>query len=108
MEMEEYDDLDSLLGRAKTVEPSPFFARNVLRHLRQQQAGRKRHRISWRLAWLTSAMLVLALLGTFTHQTANMPDQALFAGPSDIEIIQDLDELLVSQEDTTWTDDTSI
>lgn len=105
--MEENDDLHSLLGKAKTIKPSPFFARDVLRRVRLEKRPRFWNSWPYRLGWISAATAAV-LVFAFTWTAPETPELAMIQSPADFELIQDLDELLACEDDTPWIDDTSI
>jgi len=133
MNSDEKDDLWHLLGKAKQVNPSPFFARNILREIRAtskpsllaslvaalcHKLPRKSATASGRRYshWLTptasACALILILLGLqFTVISPRPKDreiiQQLAASGSDVEVITHLDDLLASEETSLWTDSLS-
>jgi hypothetical protein len=106
-----------LLGRAKAVQPSPFFARNVFRQIREEsQRGP-----SWR-AWLgwrrlvpaVGAATALICAGILLHQPA-VPEKSTTDNdpiakidPQDYEVVADLDDLLASEDNNLWDDSSSL
>lgn len=118
MKREDDEQLWDLLGR--TVEPkaSPFFARNILRRVREEAEWPNRVR-SWfslrRLAPVSAlAVAVIAAL-IFTSKpsiqeepTSNEPDLLAMIDPQDYEVVADLDELLASDENSLWDESSSL
>lgn len=113
MNRDDDQELWDLLGKSESPTLSPFFARNVVRQIRQQRG--------WRdvaASWLTlrrgvpaaALAAVLCVAATFGmlrhHHRANFDEQvpAVVAriDPSDYDIVADLDDLLASQEDDSW------
>jgi len=116
MKTDEQDDLWRLLGRAKAPTVSPFFARNVLRAIREEKQE-KPGLLAW-LAWLNwrwvtlcaSASVLLVVSGiTFRHTTQPQQQadsvmllaQQVSTSP-DYQVINHLDELLASEETSVW------
>ena len=56
MNTEEHDDLWILLEKARTPQPSPFFSRNVLRAIREQQHTRSPGLAGWLRRWRVPAL----------------------------------------------------
>jgi hypothetical protein len=117
MNREDDEKLWELLGKAAEPKISPFFARNVLRQVRHQ--SRPASIKSWfRLRRLipVSAMaaavilaLVLAREGAFQqNQVPNEPDPVAKIDPQDYEVVADLDELLASDENSLWDENSSL
>jgi hypothetical protein len=121
MNRDDDQQLWDLLGRAKQLQPSPFFARNVLREIRQEPRWKATLR-SWlaprRLA--PAAGLAVAVIAgiILTHQPAGLEQPETAAAPADsdpiaridpqdYEVVADLDDLLASEENNLWDDDTS-
>lgn len=113
MEREDDPQLWDLLRHSKAPEPSPFFARNVVRAVRNQSVT-PGPISSWfqirRLVPAFSALAALAL-GMFTfqtlhhqHRSSRAGNQLVVADVSDAELATDLDVL--SGEDDS--DDTPL
>jgi hypothetical protein len=113
---DERDDLWQLLGRAKEPAVSPFFSRDVLREIRQQEQERpsffRRFRLVWGFAGAATACAVAAMLLTQRQSEQQLvvePDEivlyasAVSASP-DYQVITNLDELLDSEESSVWLD----
>ena len=115
MKREDDQQLWDLLGDAPQTELSPFFARNVVRRIRQRPDRFERLR-----SWLTprklvpATGLVVAVIAVIlaTHQPATRnpaeraPDVIAAIDPQDYDVVADLDELLVTDESSLWDDDT--
>jgi hypothetical protein len=115
MKREDDQQLWDLLGEAKPSQLSPFFARNVLRRIRQRPA-----RLKWLRGWLSPRRLVpaagvaLAAIATILaiHQPAGRnptdspPDVIVKIDPQDYDVVSDLDELLATEDTSLWDDDT--
>jgi hypothetical protein len=117
MNHDEHDDLWQLLGKARPPRISPFFSRNVLRAIREEQPERRggwlgalwRH---WRSA--SVAVVVLAVFAGVSIQTdrrhlaeANAAlDEAAHevASSPDFPVIENLDMLLASDDNDVWLD----
>jgi len=124
------DQLWELLGKARQPAVSPFFARNVLRAIRQESQQedsrgalffpwrlikriRSLRRWGWQLA-VAGTCAVAALItitpGTFHHHH-NAPAQSAHArqivGNPDYEVIKHLDELVADEESSLWLDDSN-
>ena len=113
MKREDDQELWDLLGKADAPALSPFFARNVVRQIRQQP--------NWRenvARWLSPRRLIpaagvaLAVVATtlsirVPHASdENVPDTVAQLDPQDYEVVADLDDLIASEEDGLWDDDT--
>ena len=111
------DDLWRLLGKARPPKVSPFFARNVLREvrgLRQEQPGffailRRR----WQLTLATAAAGCIAVVAASQFLGGDLRNgqadplaaiaQQVSESP-DYYVINDLDDLLASEESSVWLD----
>jgi hypothetical protein len=106
MKREEDEKLWDLLGRA--TEPSaasPFFARNVMRKLREAQ-GESAPRRGWYFRWLVPAagvaVVIIAGLALPTqiikqHRSDTRPD-IVAVSDSDSDLMADLDDLMGSDD----------
>lgn len=113
MKREDDQELWDLLGKASAPALSPFFARNVVRQVRQEPDWRENMR-RWfsprRL--IPAAAVALALVATtlsFRVPNAsdeNVPDTVAQLDPQDYAVVADLDDLIASEEDGLWDDDT--
>jgi hypothetical protein len=115
MKREDDQQLWDLLGRAPKAELSPFFARDVVRSIRERSA-----RFDWLRGWLSPWRLVpvtgaaIAVIATIlaVHQPASRnpadspPDVIVRIDPQDYDVVADLDELLATDETSLWDDDT--
>ena len=115
MKREDDQQLWDLLGQAAQRELSPFFARNVVRRIRERSA-----RFEWLRSWLSPWRLVpaagvaIAVIATIlaVHQPAsrnsadNPPDVIVKIDPQDYDVVADLDELLATDDTSLWDDDT--
>ena len=115
MKREEDQELWDLLGKASEPTVSPFFARNVLRQVRQERGWRDRL-ADWfaprRLVpaaavalAITAAAITMQLQPTATP-TASEPVPEVIAQLDEIDyqVVADLDDLLAMEEDSLWTD----
>lgn len=118
MRREEDQELWDLLGKAAQPPISPFFARNVVRQVRQEQdsPGLLRRWFSPRrlipaaavaLALFVSAVSVRLSTNNGDSQE-NLPETVAQLEAQDYEIVADLDDLLATEEDGLWDDDTSV
>ena len=117
MKREDDEKLWELLGQAPKVGVSPFFARNVLRRVREQSSWSVQTRfwLNWRRLIPISA-LATAVVGTFLFLRAPEPRQDLTALPdpiakidvADYDVVADLDDLLASDESSLWDDNSSL
>ena len=102
--MERQDDpqLWDLLGRAKAPEPSPFFARNVLRAVRNDSVSSGAAQwpwLSWRRLLPTFSAVAALVVAVMTFQTVHRQppaagrDSIASFNVSDSELATDLDVL---------------
>jgi len=109
--MERQDDKEfwDILGRVRETRLSPFFARNVLRRIRQEATPLERARnwFSLRRLVAASAVAVIAVgMAIATHhtvpQTASPNDTDVVAkvDPQDYDVVADLDELIAWDENS--------
>jgi hypothetical protein len=111
MNTEEHDELWQLLGKAKQPQPSPFFARNVLRAIREEKPApvsvfdwlRRR----WASAALASAAVALLAVAFIPSDEQPQSDTLLLAAEEvsaspDYAVISNLDELLDSERNSVW------
>ena len=115
MKREDDQQLWDLLGQATQRELSPFFARNVVRRIRERS-----DRFAWVRNWLSPRRLVpatgLAITAIATILAVNQPsgrkpadsppDVIVKIDPQDYDVVADLDELLATDESSLWDDDT--
>jgi hypothetical protein len=115
MERDDDTQLWDLLGRAKTPPAaSPFFARNILREIRQQprwEAALARWFRPRRLvpatalaAALVAALIVFERPAALEH-AATDSDPIAQIDPQDYEVVADLDNLLATEDTNLWDDD---
>ena len=111
MKREEDQKLWDLLGHATEPTASPFFARNVLRKIREAQGeSSPRH---WYVRWLVPAagvaVVIIAGLALPTQvikqQRSNSQGEALaLAENQDIELMADLEDLMGSDDSSALED----
>lgn len=111
MNTEENDELWQLLGKAEKPQASPYFARNVLRAIREEQTAHPGV-IAWlRQRWAsatlaTAAMVLLAV--AFVPRTEQQPSDTLLLAAREVsvspdyQVISNLDELLDSERNSVW------
>jgi hypothetical protein len=100
------ESLWRLLGNARTVEPSPFFTRKVLRAI---ETGTAERPAFWSLvlraiapAAACAALAVLAIAGIESSTS-----ESLAGAEIEFETIQDLDLLASNYESSLWLDPSS-
>ena len=113
MERQDDKELWDILGRLPEPAVSPFFARNVLRKIRQGATGfdRARNWFSLRRLVAASAVAILVVgMAIATHHpvsrttSANDLDLVAKIDPQDYDVVADLDELIAWDENTVWED----
>ena len=113
MEPEDDKELWDVLGRLPEPTLSPFFARNVLRRIRQEPARFERVR-NWlsvrRLVGVSAVAAVAVALALVTHYPGLRPasssdlDVVAKVDPQDYDVVADLDELIAWDENSVWDD----
>ena|ERR1043166_1279388 len=119
MRREDDEKLWDLLGQASTPAVSPFFARNVVRTVRNRPAY-----LGWLGEWfrlnrlVPAATVAVALIaaifvarvpaGPGLTTTINDSDPVGKIDPQDYEVVADLDELVASDDNTLWDDNSSL
>ena len=111
MEPQDDNELWDILGRIPEPTLSPFFARNVLRKIRQKATGFDRAR-NWfslrRLVAASAVAIVVVGMAIATHHpvsqraSANDSDVVAKVDPQDYDVVADLDELIAWDENTVW------
>jgi hypothetical protein len=111
MDLEDDKQLWDILGRVSQPTLSPFFARNVVRSVRQEATrfDRIRSWLSWRRLAAASAVLIVAIgMAVATHRpvsqtkAANDADVVAKIDPQDYDVVADLDELIAWDENSVW------
>lgn len=117
MKRDDDEELWDLLGKAPAASVSPFFARNVLREIRQER-GWGQKAFGWLAPrWATAAAAALAVcitavflvshnggISSKSPEGDDVPEVVANIDPSDYEVVADLDDLLAAQEDDSWDD----
>jgi len=113
MEPEDDKKLWDFLGKVPEPTLSPFFARNVVRSVRQETMPFEKMRqwLSWRRLVAASAVVVVLIgMAIATHRpvskTMATPDADVVAkiDPQDYDVVADLDELIAWDENSVWED----
>ncbi len=114
MDREDDKKLWDILGQVPEPTLSPFFARNVVRSVRNRTTRfeRMRHWLSWRRLVAASAVaIVLVGMAIATHRpvseiTTARPEADVVAkvDPQDYDVVADLDELIAWDENSVWED----
>jgi hypothetical protein len=111
MDREDDKQLWDILGRVPEPKLSPFFARNVVRSVRQEATHFERMRswFSWRRLAAASAVVIVVIgMAIATHRpvsqrtTANDSDVITKIDPQDYDVVADLDELIAWDENRVW------
>ena len=118
MRPDEDQELWDLLGHVKPTGVSPFFARNVIRRLREEPSVFGQLRAWLSLRWLipTSALAaaIVAAITTMPHPgsrppvSESLPEVVTKVDPQDYEVVVDLDVLLASDENSLWDENQSL
>ena len=113
MEPQDDNELWDILGRVPELTLSPFFARNVVRNIRQKATGLERAR-NWfslrRLVAASAVAVVVVGMAIATHHpvsqkaSANDSDAVAKVDPQDYDVVADLDELIAWDENSVWDD----
>ncbi|MDQ6860929.1 MAG: hypothetical protein M3032_07220 [Verrucomicrobiota bacterium] len=116
MRREDDQQLWDLLGQTTAPTASPFFARNVVRLVREGTNTRPSF-----LRWLRPRVLVpaavFALAIAFAGITLerglrshgdNLPPALTKLEPQDLDVVADLDNLIASEDDGVWDEDDSL
>ena len=113
MEPQDDKELWDVLGRLPEPTLSPFFARNVLRKIRQEPSRFERARNWFSMRKVVGASAVAAAfvaLALVTHypgpRTTSSRDSDVVAkiDPQDYDVVADLDELIAWDENSVWED----
>lgn len=112
MRREEDEKLWDLLGHSAEPKVSPFFARNVVRKIREAQ-GEAPARPWWSLRWLVPAAgVAVAIIAAFSLRV-QMPDRSHSDSPGDAltmseaqdnDLMTDLDDLVASDDSNSLED----
>ena len=108
MKREDDEKLWDLLGRSAEPKISPFFARNILREIRQSES---RSRVGSWLRWMVPAAGVAVAIIAAVFLRVQTPDPN-YSDPraetlaviesQDSELIADLDDLFEPEESNSW------
>jgi hypothetical protein len=114
MNREDDEQLWDLLGAAGRPQPSPFFSRNVLRQIRSEGARVSGGWLSWRrlipLSGVVAATAAIFIAYTFSFRPdpASDDDAVARIDAQDYEVVADLDDLLASDENSLWDDNSTL
>jgi len=114
MQREDDQELWDLLGSVARPTVSQFFSRDVTRRIREESTSRRilRPWFSWRrlVPVSTIAAATAAIFIAYTYSFRPQPpvddDPVAKIDVQDYEVVADLDELLASDENSVWDDDT--
>jgi hypothetical protein len=113
MKPQDDKELWDVLGRLPEPTLSPFFARNVLRKIRQKPIHFERVRNWFSVRKVVGASAVAAVavaLALVTHYPgprttpSNESDVVAKIDPQDYDVVADLDELIAWDENSVWED----
>jgi hypothetical protein len=113
MDREDDKQLWDILGHVPKPTLSPFFARNVVRSVRQEATRFEQMRgwFSWRrLAAACSVVVLVVGMAIATHHpvsrtpATNDSDVVTRIDPQDYDVVADLDELIAWDENSVWED----
>src|SRR5215213_2236103 len=118
MKREDDQELWDLLGEVRHPAVSPFFARNVMRRIRQEHGWRE-YFVNWlsprrlipatAFAVIAAGMSLQVLPRGGGRANESMPDSLAAIDPQDYEAVVDLDDLLVPDDDNEiWSDNESL
>ena len=108
MKREDDEKLWDLLGQSAEPKISPFFARNVLREIRQSES---KQRLGGWLQWLVPAAGVAVAIIAALFLGVQTPDKNYsdsrtetlnFIDSQDSELIADLDDLIDTDDTNSW------
>jgi len=118
MRREEDQELWDLLGHGRQPRLSAFFARDVIRRLREVRRPFDQVRSWFSLRWLVpaSALAAAIIAAVFMIQrptsrpavSESVPEVVAKIDPQDYEVVADLDELLASDENSLWDDNQTL
>jgi hypothetical protein len=113
MEPQDDKELWDVLGRLPKPTLSPFFARNVLRKIRQEPSRFERAR-SWlsmrKVVGASAVAAIVVAVALVTHYpgprttSSNDSDVVTKIDPQDYDVVADLDALIAWDENTVWED----
>ena len=116
MQREDDKQLWDLLGSTARPAAAPFFARDVLRRIREETAPSawSSRWLSWRrmlpVSGLVAATAAIFIAYTFSFRPSRGGEDEAIAkiDAQDYEVVADLDDLLASDENNLWDDNSSL
>jgi len=110
MNREDDDKLWDLLGRSPETKVSPFFARNVLREIRESES---KPRVGGWLKWLVPATgVAVAIIAALflrvqtpepnSNYADSRPETLTLIEAQDSELLADLDDLIEPDDSNSW------
>ena len=107
---------DLLESATPSPAPSPFFARNVLRTIREESGWLRPGRswLNWRRLLPVSGLIAataaifMAYALSFRPAPLHQEDAVAKIDAQDYEVVADLDDLLASDENNLWDDNSSL
>ena len=108
MNLEDDQDLWDLLGKVRTSEPSPFFARNVVRQVRLQtftRFGLGELLARWKLIAASGIAAAIILAGAALHISRSSTRQSTVVKPAsavshDADFDSDINDLVASSDES--------
>jgi len=110
MTPEDDSDLWELLGKSPARPVSPFFARNVLRAVRDRLSLLQRMQLAFgrrKVLVLASAVAVVVTVSAITLRPVNTAQTGLAATESTAQVEETDDEIMLDVDDLVAADDTS-
>jgi hypothetical protein len=113
MKRDEDEKLWDLLGHSAEPKVLPFFARNVVRKIREAQ-GESPARPWWHLRWaVPAAGVAVAIIAAFSlrvqmpwsNHSDSRGDALALTEAQDTDLMTDLDELIASDDSNSWEED---
>jgi hypothetical protein len=118
MRREEDQELWDLLGHVRQPRLSAFFARDVIRRVREEPSLFGQLRASFRLRWLipasAAAAAIVAAVIVMQHPMSrarvseSLPEVVAKVDPQDYEVVADLDVLLAPDENSPWDENQTL
>ena len=112
MKTEEHDDLWELMGKARETRVSPFFSRNVLRAIREEKQEKTGFlawlRSHWKVATVSFGLVAaVAIVSVEQLERKERVDPLVVLANQvsvspDYQVINHLDELLDSEQNSVW------